>query len=84
MPWTSRATPCPGAQSGSSWSPIRCADSDHCVFRWLVGATTTSRRAVPSAAHRPSWARAHVSANVVLPAPGVATARKSAWSPATN
>jgi hypothetical protein len=76
----------PGAQSGSSWSPSRWAASDHWIFRWLVGATTTSRPPPVGTlgAHAARVARAQVSANVVLPAPGVATARKSGSGEARN
>src|SRR5699024_12675021 len=53
--------------------PTRAAASAHWVFRCSVGATTVTRCTVrvsrSSAATR--------SANVVFPAPGVATARKS-------
>src|SRR5581483_12074570 len=51
----------------------------HWSFRWAVGATTTSRLGCRASAHR-----AAVSAKVVLPAPGVATARKSFASDATK
>src|SRR5699024_12830341 len=53
--------------------PTRAAASAHWVFRCSVGATTVMRRTVPS----DSSAAAICSAKVVLPAPGVATARKS-------
>ena len=50
----------------------------HCTFRWAVGATDHEAMARRSAS---TW-RAAVSANVVLPAPGVATVRKSPAPPA--
>ena len=53
--------------------PTRAAASAHWVFRCSVGATTVTR----SMTRRDSSSEATVSANVVLPAPGVATARKS-------
>src|SRR5690606_37091235 len=58
---------------GSRWRPKRAAAWAHWSFRWLVGATTTRRW--PGSAAR--CRRAAVKAKVVLPAPGVATARKS-------
>ena len=42
-PCTSRASPSPGDQFGSSWSPSRCAASDHWVLRWLVGCDDDQR-----------------------------------------
>src|SRR5690606_19194975 len=63
----------PALYSGSSLIPIRAAASAHCFFRCSVGATTVICCTT-------WWCSSHdarVSANVVLPAPGVATARKS-------
>ena len=51
----------------------RAAAAAHWVFRCSVGQTTVTPSTVPSA----SSSAAIRSANVVLPAPGVATARKS-------
>ncbi len=66
-------------QDGSRCRENPAAARAHWCFRWAVGATTTSRDGrLPS-----SW-RAAVSANVVLPAPGVATARKSRLGEATK
>ena len=59
--------------AGSSGMPTFAAASAHCVLRCSVGATTVIR----SITRRDSSSAATVSANVVLPAPGVATARKS-------
>ena len=53
--------------------PTLAAASAHWVLRCSVGATTVIR----SITRRASSSEATVSANVVLPAPGVATARKS-------
>ena len=53
--------------------PTLAAASAHWVFRCSVGAITVIR----SITRRASSSLATVSANVVLPAPGVATARKS-------
>ena len=53
--------------------PARAAASAHWVLRCSVGATTVTR----STTRRDSSSAATVSAKVVLPAPGVATARKS-------
>ena len=65
--------PWPFWYSGSILIPTRAADSAHCRLRCSVGHTMviaeTMRRSISSRASR--------SANVVLPAPGVATARKS-------
>ena len=58
---------------GSIGMPARAAASAHWVFRCSVGATTVIR----SITRRESSSAATVSAKVVLPAPGVATARKS-------
>ena len=58
---------------GSIGIPTFAAASAHCFFRWSVGATTMSWRTVP----RLKSSLARVSAKVVLPAPGVATAMKS-------
>jgi len=64
-----RVVPTPG----SRWMPTRAAASAHWTLRCSVGVTTRIRsivrRAISSEATR--------KANVVLPAPGVATARKS-------
>ena len=59
--------------AGSSGMPTFAAASAHWVLRCSVGATTVIR----STTRRASRSAATVSANVVLPAPGVATARKS-------
>ena len=57
--------------------PTRAAASAHWVLRCSVGATTVTRSTTP----RCSSSAATRSAKVVLPAPGVATARKSrGWS----
>ena len=61
------------AYDGSSGMPARDAASAHWVLRCSVGATTVTR----STTRRDSSSAATVSAKVVLPAPGVATARKS-------
>src|SRR4051812_2746244 len=53
--------------------PARLAASAHWVFRCSVGTTTTMRSII----RRPSSSLATERAKVVLPAPGVATARKS-------
>ena len=53
--------------------PTRSAASAHWVFRCSVGATMTIR----STTRLASRLAATVSAKEVLPAPGVATARKS-------
>ncbi len=73
-PWKSEDVPPTVLENvGSSWMPTRAAACAHCDFRWSVGATTVSWSTVPSA----SISVATRNANVVLPAPGVATARKS-------
>src|SRR5689334_19991766 len=73
MPWKSDdVMPCE-VYVGSSWIPTRAAACAHCVLRCSVGATTVTWLTVRSA----SSSAAMRSANVVLPAPGVATARKS-------
>src|SRR5262249_23137825 len=59
-------------QAGSRSSCSRPAASAHCCLRWAVGVTTISAEGRCAS----TW-RAATSANVVLPAPGVATARKS-------
>src|SRR5215213_199647 len=59
--------------SGSIRMPTRWAASAHWRLRCSVGATTTTRLT----SRRPSSSVAIRSAKVVLPAPGVATARKS-------
>src|SRR5699024_1854752 len=59
--------------SGSSAMPTRAAESAHWYFRCSVGATTVIVSTVRSA----NSSLATRSPNVVLPAPGVATARKS-------
>src|SRR5437867_2631260 len=58
----------------------RSAASAHWVLRCWVGTTTTTRRAVRAVSARQTAA----SAKLVLPAPGVATARKSALARASN
>lgn len=66
--------PASGVHDGSRCSPSRLAAWVHWTLRWAVGATMTTRAG--------RWARAMrmaASAKVVLPAPGVATARKSGW-----
>ena len=63
--------PLPAAYAGSIGIPTRAAASAHCCLRCSVGATTVTR----STTRRLSRSAATVSANVVLPAPGVATAR---------
>ena len=71
-----RGTPCssgPALYSGSSLIPIRAAASAHCFFRCSVGATTVTCCTTWWCSSQ----EARVSAKVVLPAPGVATARKS-------
>src|SRR4029453_5336958 len=74
MPWTSTGSrPPEGVHRGSRCSPNPAAASAHWSFRCEVGATTTRRR--PGLSAR-SCTAAH-RAKVVLPAPGVATARKS-------
>jgi hypothetical protein len=67
------SSPSRADHSWSRCSPSRWAASAHCTFRCWVGATTTRPRQSRSARCR----AAATSANVVLPAPGVATARKS-------
>src|SRR6188472_4425315 len=64
--------PSAGVQAGSRWSWSRAAAWAHWSFRCAVGATTTT-----GAGRRARTVRSAVRANVVLPAPGVATARKS-------
>src|SRR5919199_4127330 len=61
-------------QPGSRCSCSRAAAVAHWVFRCAVGVTTSS-----GAGRRASVSRAATRASVVLPAPGVATARKSGW-----
>src|ERR1044072_6690726 len=71
-PWYSLLSG-PALYSGSSLIPIRAAASAHCFLRCSVGATTVTCCTT-------WWCSSHdarVSAKVVLPAPGVATARKS-------
>ena len=70
--------PLPAEYAGSIGMPARAAASAHWVLRCSVGATTVIRSTI----RRPSSSAATVSANVVLPAPGVATARKSRGEPA--
>lgn len=55
------------------WIPTRAAASAHWVFRCSVGQTTVIFETTPA----PISSTATRSANVVFPAPGVATARKS-------
>jgi hypothetical protein len=61
---------------GSRWMPTRAAASAHWTLRCSVGVTTRIRSIV----RRAISTEATRKANVVLPAPGVATARKSCWS----
>ena len=72
--------PSRGLHCGSRCRSSRAAARDHCSLRCWVGATTTTRRVGCSL----RCCTAAVRANVVLPAPGVATARKSAPSWAWN
>ena len=65
--------PLPAAYVGSIGMPARAAASAHWSLRCSVGATTVIRSTI----RRPSSSAATDSAKVVLPAPGVATARKS-------
>ena len=58
---------------GSMAMPTLAAASAHCRFRWSVGATMVTRLTVPASISMDATR----SAKVVLPAPGVATARKS-------
>ena len=58
---------------GSSMIPTLAAATDHWVFRCSVGATTVMAWTTPVASSSEAIRRA----KVVLPAPGVATARKS-------
>ena len=71
-PWYSLLSG-PALYSGSSLMPIRAAASAHCFFRCSVGATTV----ICCTTWWCSSQEARVSAKVVFPAPGVATARKS-------
>src|SRR5690606_24456888 len=64
-----RAPPVPG----SSWMPTRAAASAHWLLRCSVGVTTMTRLTMRLLSRW--WATR--SAKVVLPAPGVATHRKS-------
>src|SRR5699024_8111063 len=59
--------------SGSRAMPARAAEAAHWYLRCSVGATTVIASTVRSA----SSSEATLRPNVVLPAPGVATARKS-------
>src|SRR4029453_16719234 len=74
-PWKSRDE-CTSAfrKLASSSTPTRAAAPAHCVLRCSVGPPTVTASTVRSA----SSSAAIRNANVVLPAPGVATARKSA------
>ncbi len=63
--------PLPPEYAGSIGMPTRAAASAHWVLRCSVGVTTVIR----STTLRASSSAAMVSAKVVLPAPGVATAR---------
>ena len=67
----------PGRRRWSGPGPGRCpsasAASAHCMRRWSVGQTTTTR----ATSRRASSRAASVRAKVVLPAPGVAVTRKS-------
>ncbi len=65
--------PEPAEYVGSIGMPARAAASAHWSLRCSVGATTMIRSTI----RRPSSSAAADSAKVVLPAPGVATARKS-------
>ena len=71
-PWKS-VEECTSAlrKAASSWMPTAPAADAHWVFRCSVGVTTVTASTVPSA----SSSAAIRSANVVFPAPGVATAR---------
>src|SRR5690242_16646500 len=71
--------PSAGVQAGSRWSCSRAAALAHWTLRWAVGATTTT-----GAGRRASSVRSATRANVVLPAPGVATARKSGCAEASK
>ena len=73
MPSMSPAMGSPARHDGSRARSKAAAAAAHCPFRCWVGATTTRRASGWSA----SQCRAAVRAKVVLPAPGVATARKS-------
>src|SRR6478736_1113731 len=64
--------PSAGVHDGSRWSWSRAAACAHWSLRCAVGATITTGAGRLAR----TWRRA-VCANVVLPAPGVATARKS-------
>ena len=68
--------PCFTPKLGSMARLILAAASAHWVFRCSVGATMITR----SICRRENRLAARVSANDVLPAPGVATARKSRGS----
>ena len=63
--------PDPAEYVGSSGTPALAAASAHCSLRCSVGATTMIRSTI----RRPRSSAAADSAKVVLPAPGVATAR---------
>ena len=74
MPCMSGArAPLEADHSGWRCRPKRVAARVHCSLRWAVGATITSRRPGTPRSSRNAAARA----KVVLPAPGVATVRKS-------
>ena len=78
MPCMSAGSAPPAADhDGSRWSENAAAARAHWIFRCAVGATTISRPGRSA-----SWCRAAVRAKVVLPAPGVATARKSGFGAA--
>src|SRR6188474_189159 len=64
--------PSTGDHAGSRCSCKRAAACAHCTLRWAVGATMTT-----GALRSARASRRAAKANVVLPAPGVATARKS-------
>ena len=72
MPCMSGASRTRDDHPGSRWRSRAAAARAHWNLRWAVGTTTTRR--LNSAA---SSCRAAARANVVFPAPGVATARKS-------
>src|SRR3954471_19985820 len=81
-PWYSLPSG-PALYSGSSLIPIRAAASAHCFFRCSVGATTVTCCTTWWCSSQ----EARVRAKVVLPAPGVATARKSrgcSWTYLSN
>ena len=66
--------PFPAEYAGSIGMPARAAASAHWSLRCSVGATTVTRSTI----RRPSSSAATDRANVVLPAPGVATVEEVA------